>query len=400
MSVALSGSTARVLVRMADQGLWSLAFFTFNVAASVVLSVQEYAALAVCTSVAFIAISIVRSGSISSRLIAGSRVLSPEETLSARSVFIWSCAATFATVAASVVWLLIGTVPAVMLSVLAVGALLVILDGPHQLLVYGSRYGSAAALSVAYFVFGAIGLGLSHRFSTLELIGYWCIACLVVCAAGWRLAGITVPWRGMRIDSTKFAWRLSAEALYSGVASQLTILVLFLLDDSEAAAGFRLGYALVFAPAFMIVQGLMPLFLKSLARVRDSAAFAEKTVRWLFLLYGLIGACAVAAPAVSSLFPGYTALHLATGYLVPVGLSVLASQVLEGVTAPARFVMEPSGLHNLRLFVVSGEIFCQLIGVTAFGIQGLIVSVISVAAVKLGISAALVIHVSRSSIQL
>lgn len=387
----------RVVIRLLDQGLWSVGFFMFNILASIVLDVDEFAALAVCTSISFVMIAMVRSAAINARLVAGARIgLAPELTLSPRAMLVYSISGAVVAAVICGAWLALGPGTTVTVGLLAITVALVVSDAPHQLLIFGSKYIQAGLLALGYALLAGAALTTGAFLSANWLTLYWCGAGLVLCVAGWILVSGNMPTYAASIDVRKYAWRLSAEALYVGVAGQLAILMLYLLDDSEAAAGFRLGYALVFAPAFMIIQGISPLYVKSLARNIEARRLIRKAAVWSLFVSILIAACGIGSIVVGQIFPGYSALGLAVNYLAPVGISVLAGQILEGATSACRFSVSPEYLHRFRLVVVGIDLACQVFAVICFGVEGLVYAVIVIGFAKLLLTVGLLTALRRA----
>jgi hypothetical protein len=147
---------------------------------------------------------------------------------------------------------------AVTLFVLA-GAL-VLADTPRQILVYGKRYGVAFGLSGVYAFAALLGLLFSLAWAKGGLLmAAWCGGSLASFGMGLLLQR-RVPRgfsRSLRVRA--YRWTLSAEALYLGLVNQLAILILYWTAAPETTAGYRLAYSLVFAPAFMVIQGLAPM---------------------------------------------------------------------------------------------------------------------------------------------
>jgi hypothetical protein len=384
LSVTNSRDAARrVTTRLADQASWSAGFFAFNIASSLILSTSEFAALAIVTSVAFILIAVVRAGAINARVVAGARVdIPPELTLSTRAAAKWAGAASFV---ASFVLLviLVGDVDNTLLGpLLLLGVVLILSDAPHQLLIFRSCYLWAASIALTYAALGLAVFIVQHLISATILILLWSGTGLILLIGGVLFVRSAMGSSRSTLDVTAFSWRLAAEALYVGVSGQLAILMLYLLSSSDASAGFRYSYALVFAPAFMVIQGLSPLFIKSLAKLRLGRQLAFRSGLWSIFVTAALGSSALGAMVISNLFPNYEALVVARDFILPVGLAVLSAQVLEGVTSASRFMLSPKVLHRLRVWVVGLDITFQVIGVVFFDVRGLVVAICIVAAIK------------------
>ncbi|MBY4036023.1 hypothetical protein HQO38_02740 [Rhodococcus fascians] len=368
---------------MADQASWSAGFFAFNIACSLTLSTSEFAALAVVTSVAFILIAVVRAGAINARVVAGARVdIPPELTLSSRAAAKWAGAASFVASCVLLV-ILVGDVDNTLLgSLVLLGVILILSDAPHQLLIFRSYYLWAACIALTYAALGLAVFIVQHLISATILILLWSGTGLILLIGGTLFVRSAMGSTRSTLDVTAFSWRLAAEALYVGVSGQLAILMLYLLSSGDASAGFRYSYALVFAPAFMVIQGLSPLFIKSLAKLRHGRQLAFRSGLWSIFVTAALGSSALGAMVISNLFPNYEALVVARDFILPVGLAVLSGQVLEGVTSASRFMLSPKVLHRLRVWMVGLDIALQVIGVVFFDVQGLVVAICIVAAIK------------------
>ncbi|OLT34768.1 hypothetical protein BJF84_17205 [Rhodococcus sp. CUA-806] len=151
---------------------------------------------------------------------------------------------------------------------------------------------------------------------------------------------------------------MSAEAGYLGIGSQFSVLILFLIADDEATAGIRLCYVLVFAPAFMLVQGLQPLVLKKVADLnkskRSSIQITNLLLKWQILIVAIIFFCGFAAAVVNLVFTG-SPLSGAIEYIVPVGVAVVGSQLFDATMLEMRFRVKPSLIHQARLWMVVME---------------------------------------------
>ncbi|WP_141216973.1 hypothetical protein [Rhodococcus sp. 14-2483-1-2] len=380
----MTGEAAKkVITRLADQASWSAGFFLFNILCSIILSTSEFAALAVVTSVCFIVIAVVRAGAINARVVAGARVgISPELTLSTRAATKWAGAGSLLA-AFVVLTILYSDVHSMLLvSLITLGVVLILSDTPHQMLIFYSRYIWAAVLALAYAALGVVLFIIHNLVSPVLLILIWSGSCLTLLIGGTLLVRSAIGGYRPPLDVSAFSWRLAAEALYVGVSGQLAILLLYLLSNSDASAGFRYSYALVFAPAFMIIQGLSPLFIKSLARLRTGPELARRSMLWSIFVASTLGVSAFGALGVSHVFPDYTALVVARDFVLPVGLAVLSSQLLEGVTSASRFMLSPKLLHRLRVGVVGIDIAVQVVGVVFFDVYGLVVAICILAAMK------------------
>lgn len=388
-----------VAVRLFDQGCWSAGFFAFNVVASLVFSTSEFAALAVVTSVVFIVIAVARAGAINARVVAGARFgVAPESSLSRGVAAKWSLAGSLISVLVLFAILLGDVSVGLLAGLLALCISLILSDMPHQLLIFRSSYSWAAMLASCYMMLGLAVFIVQHLVSSTVLVYIWASAGAVLIISGITFVNASVRSPADQFSVGSFSWRLAAESLYVGVSGQFAILILYLLSNTEASAGFRYSYALVFAPAFMIIQGLSPLFIKSLAKFRRGPELARRSLIWSGFVFVTLAMSAGVALIVSRVYPEYDALVVAQSFMLPVGVSVLSAQLLEGVTSASRFLLEPKSLHRLRILVVGLDMLSQVVGVVLFDVEGLVVAICFMAVVKFVVCIVLIVVLLRGRI--
>jgi hypothetical protein len=107
-----------------------------------------------------------------------------------------------------------------------------------------------------------------------------------------------------------------------------------------------------------------------------------------------VSVCAIGGLLAGVLFPGYSALASAMPFLIPVGASLLGSQIVESATAELRFVLRPEILHRARFIVVLVDVLSQLLGLLLGGVTGLVVALIALACGRIAVTAA-VLMLSR-----
>jgi hypothetical protein len=365
--------------RLADQIAWSLAFFLLNAAALAGLSTPMFSAVAVGTAIGFIAVAVARSMSTTAGIIEGAeRGVKSIDTVDRRRALGYSTG--IAAIAVCV------TVPFLSLSPEAdswligmVVFLMVLADTPRQVLVVAGRYARALAISATY-------LGLSLAGSAAILLGLpvlvvWVSVLALVLGVGWAIALSQGTRTGAcrTADSRlwRHAWRLGAEAIYYGLAGQVGLLVLFGLRDDAAAAALRVSYALVFAPAFSVIQGLTPLFVRRLSdALVEGMNDGRRTLgQWtIFVVVGVL-ACGAASALWLPLVAGVETADSVMPFLLPVGLSVVSGQLLEAAVLRRRLLGETRGLHTQRLLLAGADISVQVSGVFLGGAFGLVAAI-------------------------
>ena len=395
----LPGGLQRIVARVSDQLLWSFALFGFNFGASLLFAASGFAALAVATALAFIVIAMVRAWTANARIIAGAKVgLAPEQSLDIRSSLIVSVVGAAATAAITAVWIFQTESLTNTLAFSILAGFLVLADTPRQLLIYSKKYKSSIWISAVYALTSAISLLVAHLFSSAEmLIWIWYTGTLAALLLGLVLQrrGVARPTRKLRVGA--YAWRLGAEALYAGVASQLAILLLYWIEPPSTTAGYRLAYSLVFAPAFMVIQGLSPLYTARLANTYlvRSEKLGTSGALWSSAITVLVVVCGLAAGLATILFPDYSNLVAALPYILPVGLSLLGAQLVEAAFQAVRFTRPPTFTHRLRIVVIGADLAIQVVTLVFAGVDGLVVGIAAVGIVKIAAAVVFQVRVAR-----
>jgi hypothetical protein len=250
----------------------------------------------------------------------------------------------------------------------------ILADAPRQVLTYSGRYKRACLVSVIYFVL-ALASFFVTRFTDVLITEYWALSAIVVFFAG--LLAVRNE-RGERTADYKLRSYLTVETLYTAVASQFALLALSAMSLAQATTGFRLAYLIGFAPVFMLIQGFMPIYIRLLARDASDALLVSRLMR----LWGMsVGALMVLAGASAGLYLSFGhaggSLESALPFLIPVGLSILGAQTLEGAMNGLRLFWTPGRVLRLRLMSVTAEFVAQVVAVVLGGVGGLMV-VISV----------------------
>lgn len=379
-----SAARSNVTLRLVDQGSWSAAFFLFTLSSSHVLPLREFASLTVVTSIGVIAAACARAFAMDGRIVAGTRLnLRVDEALSSSAVLLTSMAFALLATVASAVWLTLGQADASLLPT-AVAGLIVLADGPHYLLTLRKRFAAAIVGALPYAV-GAIVVALSAVFGLgADVLLVWMTSLAVSLGVSWCTIG-TTPQTARAVPGVLgTSIRISAEALYSALGSQLGILIIYLVASPTATAGIRLAYSIIFAPVFSIIQALTPLLLVKMSELDAAGATAQVRLagNWLaggfagVLLSGLVGwwvsATGVAGAAYDHIGP----------FLVPIGAALLGNLVLDTALLVLRFRAEPKTPHRIRLVIVSGDIVVQLALTLWLGLPGLITALTAMAAVK------------------
>lgn len=397
-----------MFTRLLDQTAWSGAFFLFNLAASLSMSVDSYAFFAVVSSIAFIGVSVARNVGVNSRVVAGARnETAPATAISLKYGVLAYGMVGFVAVLAFVVADCFptsesGDSSAILgLALYAIGFFIIQSDLPRQLLIFGSEYRWSLLLSCIYLVSGCVGLVLWFFMrSTSAVLSVWLLALLLVAVFGVFRYKLRVGSPGVdkNLRANAFAWRMGVEALYIGLGSQASVLLLFFAHNPTATEGIRLGYSLVFSPAFMVFQALVPLYIQRLANAYLSSEAVDTKLVWLavFGCIGVFGLSAIVAKLVSDIFPSYRGLSSAMNYLVPVGLSVLSNQIIELAVAGGRFAWRPQNTLRLRFFVVGIDLCTQITAVVVGGVSALVGSMVVLSVFRFLIALLLIRSVSSS----
>jgi hypothetical protein len=377
-----------ILVRLIDQGLWSAAFFAFNLVAASFLNVADFASLTVCSSIGVILAAAVRAYAVDGRVIAGSRSkLTTRESVERRSVFNSGLVGAGIAAALSLVWLSAGgSLTDWWLPVLA-GAI-VLADGPHYSATMYGLFIRAAFTAGAYVVLASVAVALKYLQVFVPVGLVWVASLVLVWVVG-LFCYKPIPWTNAPFRTSDVAVRLSGESLYSALGGQLGILVIFLTSPPDDTAGIRLAYSLVFAPVFMIIQGLSPLFLSKMAQLNVSSRKAQFHLlnKWVFMsafgvaLSGLIGALLS-----TTLWKGSNFEHVMP-FLIPVGASMIGSVILDSALLLIRFRVDPKITHRMRLSIVTVEAATQTAFAVIGGSSGLVTALIIGFAIKVMLGA-------------
>ena len=370
---ALGFTRGDISVRLIDQGLWSAATFAFNLVCATFLSVSEYASLTVCSSIGVIAAAAVRAYAVDGRVIAGARNdLSSQESLERKSLLISGVAGAVGATLLSLVWLFAAnSLTNWWLPVLA-GAI-VLADGPHYAATMYGLFRRAAYVALVYAVLAGIVFIFSYSSASLPLVLTWVAALSAVWILGF---GGPIPWANTPFAKLAVTLRLAGEALYSALGNQLGILVIFITSPPDDTAGIRLAYSLVFAPVFMLMQGLQPLLLSRMAQLHTLGGGSQLRVLWIWLSVsgGGIVVSGVAGAVLGTTFWRGSNFETVLPFLVPVGAAMLGSILLDSVLLPIRFTVAPQVPHRIRLAVVTGEAAVQIALALAWGTSGLVVA--------------------------
>ncbi|WIE65411.1 hypothetical protein DEI99_002435 [Curtobacterium sp. MCLR17_036] len=389
-----------VFLRLLDQGSWSAAFFLFTITASASLDTRDFAALTVVTSIGVIAAACARSFSIDSRVVAGARAgLAIDEATSSGAVALTSGAFAAVATAASAIWIALGSTGVSMLPV-ALAGLIVLADGPHYLLTLQRRFAAAIIGALPYALCSAIAILSTLSRPWVPVLSVWAAGLVVACAASW-LAVVRRRRRASVIPGLLgTATRISAEALYSALGSQLGILIIYLIAVPSATTGIRLAYSVVFAPVFSLIQALTPLLLVHMSELGRGPASASgrsrAAARWVVaglsgvVVSGVVG-WAVAVTGLGG--PNYA--HTAA-FLLPVGAALAGNLVLDTALLVIRFGARPSVPHRIRLIVVSIDLAAQLVLTLSFGLDGLVAALVGMAVLK-AIAAGIAIRASTAT---
>lgn len=405
--VAHSGTTIvdtdrRVfLVRIADQGMWSAGFFLVNATAGFTMSAVEYAAVSIASAIAFIAVAVMRSwGVYSFVVVSGRRRASAAEFVDGRAG--WTGAVTAGAVGAALVggWLCT-RVPVGFAALCALVTLMMVLsDLPRQVIIARGDHRRTLPLSALYLVGG---LAATAAFvlpvgAVWTLVG-WLAVLVVVLAVGVVLAPRGRAETTDRAEQSRVAWRLTAEAFYLAAAGQAGLLLLYAMHDASSTAGFRFAYSLVFAPAFVVVQGLQPVMVRQAASAASAGPrrSADLAVTWAAaqtLLFVCLGAACGTGLWLFASAPGPRA---AVAFIVPIGISVASAQIFESAILAVRFFVDPAPVHRGRLMMVLLDVASQLTGIVVGGPTGLAAALIAFGIIRVGVSLALLYWLRRAS---
>lgn len=385
-----------VLIRTADQGLWSLGFFVFTLAAGLSLPIDGFASLSVGAALGFIAVGTSRAWGIYAPIVGAAKIgIPPEASIDRWSS--WRGTVTFAavTAAASFVWISRTDDIAFAAIIAALAGLMVVSDLPRQVLIIRGRYIQAAILAGMY-AFGAAATAVMLLLGEDVLFPAWLMSLGVVLVVGVVLCGNETA--AARADSHfSIAWRITAEAVYLGVGSQIATLLLYLIHDDAATAGIRFAYTLVYAPVFVVIQSVQPLIFKQFATLsaQGTRAVLAVSIRWNIAvavglaLFGVVG-FVLLSTVFSDLGPS-----AAEPYVVPVGLAILSAQTFEVALMATRFFVSPVFTHRGRLVSVLVDVGGQAVGVVLGGAVGLVWALIVLSLARIAVSIAMLVVLPR-----
>ncbi|MBE7191070.1 MAG: hypothetical protein INR66_01145 [Gordonia polyisoprenivorans] len=380
------------LVRLLDQGLWSAGFFLVNATAAFTMTAADFAALSIATAIAFIAVAVMRSWGVYSFVVVSGRRHRPAAAF-VDGHAAWRGAFVCATVGAVVTgaWLSERASTGLALLFALLGALIVVSDLPRQLLIAVGAHTRTLPLSSVYLVGGVVTtvaflLPVGATFTVVA----WLLMLVLV-----TIVGLVLGPRGRArerdpVEHKRVAWRLSAEALYLSIAGQAGLLLLFALHDPTSTAGLRFAYSLVFAPAFVLLQGLQPLMVRQAASA--AALGARRSVRlateWCLGQATLLAAVGGVIGVALWLFADAAGPRAALPFIVPLGVSIVSAQVFETALMAARFYLDPEVVHRTRLVVVLLDVGSQALGIVIGGPVGLAVALVVFGLARLLLSSA------------
>jgi hypothetical protein len=385
-------------VRLVDQGLWSAAFFAFNLVAATLLDVTDFASLTVCSSIGVIIAAAVRAYAVDGRVIAGSRkMIRSEDSIERRSVVYAGFLGAVAASALSLGWLSAGGSLGDWWLPVVAGAI-VLADGPHYSATMFGLYRRATYAACVYAALACFVLAL-HYFHFSAPVGLmWAASLCLVWGAG-LYAFKPIPWASAPFVKSGVTLRLSGEALYSALGGQLGILIIFLTSPPDDTAGIRLAYSLVFAPIFMVIQGLSPLFLSRMAQLNISSRASQMRLlaKWASAsAFGIVISGCIGAFLSLTVWKNTNFEHVMP-FLLPVGAAMLGSLLLDSAMLQLRFKVDPKIPHRVRLVVVTVDAGLQLLLSITGGTSGLVWALLIGFIIKLAISVIMVFRMRNSS---
>jgi hypothetical protein len=382
-----------IFYRLLDQGLWSGAFFAFNLVAASVLTARDFAALTVSTSIGVIVAACLRAYAVDGRVIAGARIgFSSSESLSRRSVFFSGMIGASLAGSSAFIWLAAGGSPGVWWLPMLAGAV-VLADCPHYAATMYGLFRRAALTALVYLVLAAVVLALNYLKISAPVGLLWLVALAGVWAAG-LLACRPIPWRGQEFSATGVTFRLSGEALYSALGGQLGVLIIFLTSPPDDTAGIRLAYSLVFAPVFMLIQGLSPLFLSKMAHLNlgGGAGQMKLLAVWSSVsAAGILASGGVGAILSRTVWLETNFAHVMP-FLLPVGAAMLGSLLLDSALLLIRFRASPKIPHRVRLVVLTAEASTQMVLALTLGTTGLVTALMIGFLVKAAVASTIAVR--------
>jgi hypothetical protein len=381
----IRGKTHIIVFRLTDQMAWSGGFFLFNMAAAFTFAVSSYAAVTVAASIGVIGAACVRAYALDGLLVAGAKAhVGLNESFSGRIVWVSSVVGGAVAGALSLLWIWLSTHEAPSWSLIVLSMTVVLADAPHYLLIMKRAYSRALRAGMLYLLGGAIAILFAKQFGPMAVMLTWVMSTLACTLAGWLSTGKSATLR-LEFAYRHISRRMGAEALYSALGSQLGIFLIYLTSDASVTTGIRLAYLLVFAPAFMLIQGLTPIYLVRMSDLyrRASNKGTRLASYWIIgscILLGVAGACGFFAASLP-LFDK-TNLSATIPYLIPVGLSIMGGISFDAALLGWRFRVSPKFPHRARLATVGVDLATQVTGVLVAGPQGLVVALICTALLK------------------
>lgn len=368
------------VVRLADQGMWSAGFFLVNMTGGFTMSATDYAALSLTMAIAFIAVAVMRAWSVYSFVVtSGRRQSAAADFVDGRAG--WVGAFVIGLVAAVVVgaWLS-PRLPMGFAVLCGIATLLIVVsDLPRQLLIAAGDHQRTLPLSGLYLLGGIFTLAAF----VVPVAASWYLAGWAAVLAVIAGVGAAIAPRGRAVvrdaaEHGRVAWRLGAEALYLAAASQAGVLMLFALHDPESTAGFRFAYSLVFAPAFVIIQGLQPVMVRQAASAAADGPrrSAKLAVLWSAGQTGLLVALGTCLGVGLWLFASAPGPRAAIMFIVPLGIYIASAQIFESAVLATRFFVEPALVHRGRLATVLLDVGAQVAGIVLGGPAGLAIALV------------------------
>lgn len=397
----LRNNTPAILFRLTDQMAWSGGFFLFNMAAAFAFTVSSYAAVTIASAIGLIAAACVRAYALDGLLVAGAKAhVSLNESFSRRVVWVASVVGAALAGALSLLWIWLSTHATPSLSLMVLSMTIVVADAPHYLLIMKRAYSRALRTGSLYFLGGIIAVLLSKHVNSIAVILMWITSTLVCALTGWMLIGESAT-TALGFAYRHVSRRIGAEALYSALGAQVGVFLVYLTSDPSVTTGIRLAYLLVFAPAFMLIQGLTPIYLVRMSDLYRRAS--NKGIR--LAVYWISGSCLLLAVAgalglVAAGLPMFdkTNLTASVPYLVPVGLSIMGSVCFDAALLGWRFRISPKFPHRARLATVTIDVAAQVTGVLLAGPQGLVVALICTAVAKVALAIYMILKLRNRSL--
>jgi len=395
MAVRVRENLRPISIRLTDQAAWSGGFFLFNMAAAFTFSVSMYAAVTVASSIGLIVAACVRAYALDGPLVAGAKIrVSLDDSFSGKVVLTSSVAGGIVAGVVSALWISLsrGQTPYWALVVLSMA--IVVADTPHYFLTMRRAYSRALRTGSLYLAGGLLTVVFARHLDSMVVVLLWIMSTLVCTLSGWLLAAQPTK-RDLMFSYRHVSRRMTAEALYSALGSQLGILLIYLTNDPSVTAGVRLAYSLVFAPVFMLIQGLTPLYLVKMSNLyrQASSQGIRLSIYWVSSAWILIFMAGIGGFAAAR-FPLFhnASFRASIPYLIPVGLSMMGSIGFDSALLGWRFTVSPRLPHRVRLSTVAVELAAQVVGVLVAGPPGLVFALIFTALFKTAIATIIVLR--------